>query len=172
MMVTKHLPGEKYGRWTLVKNIGNGSWTCRCDCGARCVRYLSSITLGSSQSCGCLRDELREASKKKNKGKVRDVWYCKKNKGMTINRGEVAGTMFLAPQIEMTKVTADDNTACAFCHRSGFSRKDINHFELSSGESVVHLCYGCALSVGDLLWKNFKLPEYNKIINPNVPTKI
>lgn len=159
-MYTKHKPGEKFGRWTLVKNVGKGSWTCRCDCGARCVRYLCSIISGESKSCGCWRDELRgQKSKKKFK-------YADKKTAMTINRGEVSGTMWLAPQIEMNSVVASDNTACVFCHRSGFSRTDLMHFELSSGETSVCMCYGCALSVGDLLWKKFKLPEYNKILNP------
>jgi len=57
------LKGMKFGRWLVIKRGENGKgkkarWHCVCDCGnARTVKG-SSLTAGTSQSCGCLSREL------------------------------------------------------------------------------------------------------------------
>lgn len=56
------LPGQKYGRWTVLNDYiktkkDEIKWLCRCDCGTeryvleRCLKY------GESRSCGCLQRE-------------------------------------------------------------------------------------------------------------------
>jgi hypothetical protein len=55
--------GEKYGRWTVLKDLGiikrKARWLCECECGM--VRELDagSIKRGHSKSCGCLALENR-----------------------------------------------------------------------------------------------------------------
>lgn len=54
------LTGNKYGRLTVIEldKTKKYHWICKCDCGS--VRSYGSARLkdGTTQSCGCLRDEL------------------------------------------------------------------------------------------------------------------
>lgn len=64
------LTGRKYGRWTVLEktslpNQGQSRWRCRCECGTIKDNVMyGTLVSGGSQSCGCLRRELREAQKK------------------------------------------------------------------------------------------------------------
>ena len=53
--------GQKYGRWTVaatgLRNGGKRASLCICECGNECVVNNSSLHLGKSLSCGCLRAE-------------------------------------------------------------------------------------------------------------------
>lgn len=71
-------PGERYGRWTVVRYVGlrrvsttNRNtlryYLCRCDCGTEREVCGSSLTRGVSQSCGCLRVEAVERARKERK---------------------------------------------------------------------------------------------------------
>lgn len=56
------LVGCRFGRWTIIEvfpGAREAKRTARvtCDCGQEFERSLSSITGGSSRSCGCLRTE-------------------------------------------------------------------------------------------------------------------
>jgi hypothetical protein len=53
------LTGKRFGRWTVRAYAGDGKWSCLCDCGARVIVAGGHLREGSSQSCGCLRIELR-----------------------------------------------------------------------------------------------------------------
>lgn len=68
----KDLTGQKFGRWTVIKEtdrklVKNGSkparalvaWLCRCDCGKEGVVLSGYLVNGHSQSCGCLKEEKR-----------------------------------------------------------------------------------------------------------------
>ena len=54
--------GQKYGRWTVaatgLRNGGKRASLCICECGNEGVVNNSSLHLGKSMSCGCLRSEL------------------------------------------------------------------------------------------------------------------
>lgn len=45
------ITGQKFGRWTVVKDLPRGLWLCRCDCGAE--GRVNSFTLRSSGSTQC-----------------------------------------------------------------------------------------------------------------------
>lgn len=55
------LVGEKFGRWTVLKDVGNKKgcsyWLCRCDCGTERIVLGGSLKSGDSKSCGCLQKE-------------------------------------------------------------------------------------------------------------------
>lgn len=61
------LVGKQFGRLTVLsrdlsKPQGKGCsgyWICQCSCGKICSIMTSQLTSGSTQSCGCLRSELR-----------------------------------------------------------------------------------------------------------------
>ena len=56
------LTGQRFGRLVVLKraeNSKNGAtrWHCQCDCGKTTTPHATSLKMGGSQSCGCLRDE-------------------------------------------------------------------------------------------------------------------
>src|SRR5688572_29552695 len=56
------LTGRRFGRLTAIKDIGKTNqgvynWLCRCDCGNEIVVRGTSLTYGSTKSCGCLISE-------------------------------------------------------------------------------------------------------------------
>lgn len=58
------LSGQRFGRWTVLSRIENEvvgrnpNYECRCDCGKMKIVSYASLKNGSSQSCGCLRNDL------------------------------------------------------------------------------------------------------------------
>lgn len=70
------LSGQRYGRLLVVKRMPSkieitgkrrGRWLCKCDCGNETIVDTTKLTDGTTQSCGCLRDErLKEALVKYN----------------------------------------------------------------------------------------------------------
>lgn len=55
-------PGAKFGRWTVlraVKKKGKRYYECRCECGTVKEVYYRSLLTGTSQSCGCFKNELQ-----------------------------------------------------------------------------------------------------------------
>lgn len=63
-----NLCGMRFGRLTVVDRLPavkhkKVKWNCLCDCGRTSVSSACSLTLGITQSCGCLRRErLKEAN--------------------------------------------------------------------------------------------------------------
>lgn len=73
MTRTYLLPGQRFGRWTVLRYVGlrpacRGSrnrlrvYLCRCDCGKEREVRGSDLTRGVSSSCGCVRWEVRKRS--------------------------------------------------------------------------------------------------------------
>jgi len=65
------LIGQKFGRWTVIKEIGRNKrgcalWLCHCDCGAYGKQITSVLKNGASKSCGCLAKDSARARKGKN----------------------------------------------------------------------------------------------------------
>lgn len=56
------LPGQKFGRWTVVKEISprqnHRMFECQCECGTIQKVGRQPLSRGGSKSCGCLRKEL------------------------------------------------------------------------------------------------------------------
>ena len=60
----KHLEGKRFGRWLVISHLvkivtGKPAWFCKCECerGTERVVLQANLLNGTSQSCGCLRDE-------------------------------------------------------------------------------------------------------------------
>ena len=56
----RDLTGQKFGKFTVVKYIGQNSskrstWLCRCDCGTEKIMNGHRLTSGDIKSCGCSR---------------------------------------------------------------------------------------------------------------------
>lgn len=55
-------PGEKYGRLTIIKEVNKRNGvrmvSTKCDCGTKKVVRLLQVVAGTTQSCGCLRNEI------------------------------------------------------------------------------------------------------------------
>ena len=68
------LTGKKFGRLTVIRDTGNKQgaehlWECQCECGNNIITRGVNLREGSTQSCGCLKQE----SDKKPKGNVIDM---------------------------------------------------------------------------------------------------
>ena len=48
------LTGKKFGRWTVMKYVGDSKWLCQCECGTISKVRTSELKNGNSKSCGCL----------------------------------------------------------------------------------------------------------------------
>lgn len=58
----RDLSGKQFGRLTVVEHCGSSPdhqalWKCRCACGNYTTVRGHSLTKGTTQSCGCLKDE-------------------------------------------------------------------------------------------------------------------
>lgn len=51
--------GERFGKLTIVEDLGGGKIKCRCDCGTIKVFNKWNVTHGRSTSCGCSRKHNR-----------------------------------------------------------------------------------------------------------------
>ena len=55
-------PGDRFGRWIVIEEAGQGYGTrrfkCQCDCGNIALTRLTHLRQGVSKSCGCLAREL------------------------------------------------------------------------------------------------------------------
>lgn len=53
--MAKHqdISGQKFGRLTALKFIGDGKWLCRCECGGFSRPSISALRKGNSTTCGC-----------------------------------------------------------------------------------------------------------------------
>lgn len=56
------ITGNKYGRWTVLRFVGDKKWLCRCECGKTGKVIGQHLKAGHSKSCGCFKAE--ESSRK------------------------------------------------------------------------------------------------------------
>lgn len=58
----KDLTGEKFGRLTVIKEMGVKNekviWLCKCECGEYTTVPTGGLKIGDHKSCGCLNREL------------------------------------------------------------------------------------------------------------------
>jgi len=62
--------GNHYGRLTVIKRAENNKhnaarWLCRCICGKETIVDGQALRAGNTKSCGCLNEEVREATCRK-----------------------------------------------------------------------------------------------------------
>lgn len=65
----KDLTGQRFGKLVAVKivdrNVSSGKqWLCHCDCGNDIIVSARALLSGNTKSCGCLKKEPRNNSKK------------------------------------------------------------------------------------------------------------
>lgn len=83
MLRTADCTGQRFGRWTAIRRVENKGrkphWECLCECGALGVVSGSSLRVGASQSCGCLRYD----AMKNRKGPESIAWRGGRTKNST-----------------------------------------------------------------------------------------
>ena len=62
MAVVKRLENQKFGRLTVVREVGRTKsgcalWFCECECGGNKMVSSYSLRCGRTQSCGCIKRE-------------------------------------------------------------------------------------------------------------------
>ncbi len=75
--VPKHSPGDKVGKWTILRRDKNATgYLCRCDCGYEGVRQIGNLGGGKTGGCkSCWRERLAKKGRKKRKQLTgRTVW--------------------------------------------------------------------------------------------------
>lgn len=55
------ISGQKFGRLTAMRYVGERKWRCVCECGVEKDFYTGNLKRGLSQSCGCLNRETQVA---------------------------------------------------------------------------------------------------------------
>lgn len=79
---SQYLIGKNYGRLTVIdfSHKNNNSiiyWVCNCTCGGKTTVDTASLNRGTSQSCGCLRQEralLKNSRHNLSKTSIHNVW--------------------------------------------------------------------------------------------------
>lgn len=66
----KDMTGMKFGRLTIIKDSGKRLdkrviWECLCDCGQTAYIIAQNLRRGNTKSCGCLSNEIRGKSLRK-----------------------------------------------------------------------------------------------------------
>jgi hypothetical protein len=57
--------GRQFGRLTVIEELPGRNCHCRCQCGRTTVKRLKHLVAGRTKSCGCLRNEKREAEQRR-----------------------------------------------------------------------------------------------------------
>lgn len=82
MTTFKDITGQKFGKITALKYLGNKKWGCRCDCGVELINNSSDLRFRKSSQC------ISCSSKEKHR-KRRELLYGKKFGNWTVlNHGE------------------------------------------------------------------------------------
>lgn len=68
------ISGKRFGRLVAVGYVGKARWKCQCDCGAETEVYVSSLTSGATQSCGCMHNEGNHTTHGLSHGRLYKVW--------------------------------------------------------------------------------------------------
>ena len=69
----KDLTGQKFGRLTVLGNNGDKK-ICLCDCGKICNVLTNHLSIGHTQSCGCLQKERSSTINGLYKTRLRKIW--------------------------------------------------------------------------------------------------
>ena len=54
----KDLTGQKFGRLTVLKYLGESKWLCKCECGNYSTPRGDRLKNGITKSCGCLQRDI------------------------------------------------------------------------------------------------------------------
>lgn len=56
--VRNNIVGKKFGKLTVLKELGGSRVYCQCDCGNGKIVFKPTLLKGEVKSCGCLRKKL------------------------------------------------------------------------------------------------------------------
>lgn len=82
-------PGERFGRLTVVKDLGRWHVECKCDCGAMKITNRKTLRNGDTKSCGCFHiDRIKEMFIKHGDTKTRlyRIWKTMRTRATNPNR--------------------------------------------------------------------------------------
>lgn len=65
MSTFKDISGQKFGRLTAIRYLGNKKWLCQCDCGHVVEVQGGQLRNKHTKSCGCLRKDVAHTLKTK-----------------------------------------------------------------------------------------------------------
>lgn len=54
----KYIIGKKFGKLTVIKEIEENKYLCKCDCGKETITYSSHLITGHTKSCGCNKKQV------------------------------------------------------------------------------------------------------------------
>lgn len=79
----KDLTGQKFGKLTIIERAendkqGNAQWLCKCDCGKTVIVRGYQLTIGKTNSCGCLKS-IRQSHHKSHL-RIWQIWECMKQR--------------------------------------------------------------------------------------------
>lgn len=55
MGIFKDLVGQRFGKLTVTRYLGNSKWECLCDCGNTTITTTGKLNNGEKSNCGCSR---------------------------------------------------------------------------------------------------------------------
>lgn len=67
--------GDKFGEWTVIKNLGDRHFLCRCSCGVEKSVHSYDLRKGKSKSCGHLSKGTSANGRKDMTGKQIGEWH-------------------------------------------------------------------------------------------------
>lgn len=80
--IIKNTVGQRFGRLTVLKELGNGSIICKCDCGnIKEFDKYTVVTQQTTKSCGCLASDTKKAIKDNLVGQSFNDWVVLKELG-------------------------------------------------------------------------------------------
>ena len=135
--------GAKFGRWTVLEvNVKNPESKakkvprqalCQCECGTLRYKTYSALYTGTSQSCGCARNEQLA---------IRNT-----ERGSQINIGDQFGELTVIKDLGMRKQQSrDKNERWSLCRCSCGNEIEVRNNNLKTGTSK---SCGCVKSRGE-----------------------
>ncbi len=154
------LTGESFGRWTVINRAddyytGNTKWNCVCSCGIKRVVMSPTLRRGESQSCGCLRDELRTGENSpgykgglKNRGSL--AYFNNKVAGSRCSARSGQYKPLALTGTELVELYAGHNQCCDGCgiRESELKRGLFVDHDHATGEFRAWLCKNCNFVMG------------------------
>jgi len=74
--------GDRYGSLVIINEIftkpGRRHFLCQCDCGNKSEVIISNLTMGLTQSCGCMQYKNRPHKHRLIRHSLYKVWQCMK----------------------------------------------------------------------------------------------
>lgn len=87
-------PGDRFGKWTIIRKAENRQHLCRCKCGAVRRVYTDHLTRGRSLSCGCGRPSGDDHYKYAGYGEITGNFWNNIKRGASRKKGRSYAVAF------------------------------------------------------------------------------